>query len=93
MGWRLSRLVTRRVRAVSDTNDMPDRTESWFQQLGREYNIFHLILLIYSIPVVLLFLAMALGVVALALSDPGFAQLVLLTVIMGLIIGLPQALR
>jgi hypothetical protein len=47
---------------------------------------------LYAIPIVIGFVIICAAFVALAFSDPGFAELLLFTAILGLIIGLPEAL-
>jgi ABC-type transport system involved in cytochrome bd biosynthesis fused ATPase/permease subunit len=57
-----------------------------------DINLLHALFLLYAIPIVIGFVIICAAFVALALSDPGFAELLLFTAILGLIIGLPEAL-
>lgn len=58
-----------------------------------DLSLFQVLIVLYAIPVVILCVLIGAGFVALALSDPGFAQLVLFTLILGMIFGLPEALK
>jgi hypothetical protein len=70
----------------------PER-EGWLRQVMGDLNPFHIVFVLYAIPIALGFLLLCLGFVVLALSDAGFAQFALVTLIVGMIIGLPQVLR
>lgn len=67
--------------------------EAWLIAFVREINIFYVILVLYTIPLVLGFLAICVGFVALAITDPGFAQFLLFTLIVGMMLGLPAAFK
>jgi hypothetical protein len=56
-------------------------------------NPLHLLLILYATPLIIGFALICVGLIALAFSDPGFAQFLLFTAILGLILGLPEALR
>jgi hypothetical protein len=64
----------------------------WLWQVVEDRNLLHALFVLYAIPLILGFVILCVGFVALALSDPGFAELLLFTAILGLIIGLPEAL-
>jgi len=64
----------------------------WLRRVVEETNLFHALFLLYAIPIIFGFIIICAGFVVLAISDAGFAQLLLLTTILGLILGLPEAL-
>jgi ABC-type transport system involved in cytochrome bd biosynthesis fused ATPase/permease subunit len=64
----------------------------WLWQVVEDVNILHGVFLLYAIPIVIGFVVICAAFIALAVSDPGFAELLLFTAILGLIIGLPEAL-
>jgi hypothetical protein len=73
-------------------NPAPQR-EGWLRQVIADLNPLQILLLLYaSIVAGGLFLVCA-GVVALAMTDAGFAQFVLVTFIVGMLIGLPHAFK
>ncbi|GAB4109341.1 MAG: hypothetical protein Fur005_24190 [Roseiflexaceae bacterium] len=60
----------------------------WFTDI----NPFHALLVIAALPVAILCCLVGMSVVVLAISDPGFAQLMLFTIILGMLFGLPEVL-
>lgn len=64
----------------------------WLQQTVVDVNPLHVLFVLYAVPIVFGFLVICASFIALAVSDPGFAQLLLFTAILGLIFGLPEAL-
>jgi hypothetical protein len=65
----------------------------WLLQITEDLNLFHILLVLYAVPIVLGFIFVSIAFVALAIADTGFAMLLLLTVILGMILALPTALR
>ena len=70
----------------------PER-EGWLRQVMGDLNPFHILFILYAAPIAAGFVLLCVGFVALAFSDAGFAQFMLLTLIVGMLIGLPQAFR
>jgi ABC-type transport system involved in cytochrome bd biosynthesis fused ATPase/permease subunit len=70
----------------------PKQAISLREMIG-DLNLLQILLVIYAIPVIALCALIGAGFIALALSDPGFAQLLLFTLIIGMIFGLPEALK
>jgi hypothetical protein len=65
----------------------------WLRQITEDLNLFHVLLVLYAVPIVLGFIFVSIAFVALAITDTGFATLLLLTIILGMILALPAALR
>ena len=65
----------------------------WLLQITEDLNLFHILLVLYAVPIVLGFIFISIGFVVLAISDTGFATLLLLTIVLGMILALPTALR
>lgn len=78
---------------MQEAIDLPAKQEGPLRRFFQDYNLLHVVLLIYTIPIVILFILILLGLVALAYSEPSFGLLLLVTVIIGLVLGLPEALR
>lgn len=67
--------------------------DGWLRQIVDDLNPYHVLFMLYAIPVAIGFVLVCVGFVALILSDAGFAHFALVTFIVGMIIGLPQVLR
>jgi hypothetical protein len=70
----------------------PQREERLRQVIG-DLNPLHILLMLYALIVVIGLFVICAGVIALAATDAGFAQFVLVTFIVGMLIGLPHALK
>jgi hypothetical protein len=75
-----------------ESADRRTRLERLRETVG-DLNPLHILLVCYAVPIVGLFVLVCVGFVVLMFADRGFAQLVLFTLILGMILGLPEVLQ